>query len=187
LRNYINEVLRVGHTFQEISKDSGLSILRLKAIKSGKVKLRSGTIQYEKVRNISRRFSYRDLKSLNVPVSTKEATRLRRGLYSQKNVKRPKIKMIKHFLKEKAEKARRSQMYILAEARDSKTKEIKLAYGFSLNRARVNKRIMKRECVDFIQAHLGGSNWKIKRIIETGIIQKDYIISGKNVSSSKKK
>ena len=80
MRNYVSELKERGLSTHRLKKETGLSAKKLSDLSSGKVRLRSGTKLYEKIRNTSRRVAYREMRESGIQAS--KASRLRRTVYS---------------------------------------------------------------------------------------------------------
>ncbi len=83
MRNYVNELVSKGIPLKQIKNSTGIKIGELRKLISGEAKLNSGTKQYEKVRNLSRRTDYTIAR--NMGASANEAAKYRR------NILRPEI------------------------------------------------------------------------------------------------
>jgi hypothetical protein len=94
MRNYIEELFAHGMTIQRVSKETGISARRLNGLAVGMSKLKSGSKQYEKIRNLSRRMSYAEVRKSGM--SPKQASKQRRVVLREKTLIKTSRKTIHH-------------------------------------------------------------------------------------------
>jgi len=166
MRNYVAELKQLGYSLKDISGEVGMSAAQLSRIKTGKIKLQSGTKEYETIRNVSRRLSYREARKAGLTSS--RASGERRTLISPE--RRTKESESVREVKSKQETTR-YQMRILALFWNFKTKESQFSQGFSHAYLTIDIDMMQEEAVSEAQSRLGGSNWKLQRIAEREIME----------------
>jgi len=174
MRNYIGELKKLGYSLKELAGESGLSQAQLSRIKTGKIPLKSGTELYEKIRNTSRRLSYREARKAGL--SSERATVERRILINPERETRELTTRIRE-VKSK-QNTTRFQMRILGLFSNYKTKETKVQEGYSHAYLTIDKKTMVEEAVAEAQSRLGGSNWNLQRIIEQQITEYKLIDTG---------
>ena len=98
MRNYIRELHENKVSIAAIAKATGIKQKRLSALSQGMVSLKSGTPEYERVRNLSRRLEYKALRETGL--SPTQANKNRRLLFrpetlikssTRKIARRPRI------------------------------------------------------------------------------------------------
>jgi len=170
MRDYIGELKKLGYNLKAISSETGLSQAKLSRIKSGKAKLSSTMPEYEVIRNVSRRLSYHEARKAGL--SSEKASASRRTLMSPEAETRESDSQ--RIVKSKQDTTR-FQMRILGEFYNYKIHETKLSQGFSHAYLEIDKKLMTEEAIAEAQSKLGGSNWKLKRLIETELVE--YILT----------
>ena len=166
MRNYIGELKGLGYTLKALSKETGISQAELSRFKTGVKKLSSGSKDYETIRNTTRRLGYQEARAAGL---TSE-----RALATRRTITDPE-KLIsdmasKRIVKHKAETTR-FQMRILGKFHNYKTGDTAIKQGFSHAYTTINKKEMEAEAVAEAQSKLGGSNWKLQKILEREIIE----------------
>ena len=171
MRNYLAELKNLGYSLKSISHDTGISSASLSRIKSGIKPLRSTMPEYEVIRNAVRRASYQAAREAGL--TPRRATAERRALSridiqpeTVKELYRNTIKEVKH-----KKDTTRYQLRLLGRFYNWKTKETKTSQGYSQAYSNIDIKLMHGEAVAEAQSHLGGSNWKLQRVIEQEMME----------------
>ncbi len=195
MRDYVNELRNTGLTIKQIAKETGISTKKISALSHGLRKLKSGTRDYENIRNLSRRTGYKLMRESGF--TSEAASRKRRLVTSEKTYKHSSTKKVKHTKLQ----GTMQQLKITGEFKNLKTKEKRIVDGVSKARRRIKPEDvaevsienleddkenietfedypesskMLQEAIQMAQGKLGGSNWQLIRIIDIEVIT--YII-----------
>lgn len=166
MRNYIAEIKSKGYTYKQISRATGVDKADLQDFRTGRVKLSSTSADYERIRNANRRLAYKQVRRAGL--SSKQATRLRRTMFD------PELKATEtettRIVRAKQETTR-YQLRILGDFYNAKTKQSKISEGYSHAYLEIDDVMMTEEAIAEAQSKLGGTNWKLTRILEHELME----------------
>jgi hypothetical protein len=170
MRNYVNELIRIGYSEEAISKQANVSLSHIHKIAIGKVRDKAGTKTYEAIRNANRRIGRQYARQGGM--TSQEADKYRREILNpqRKTVHRN----TKVYHKSKSNQTYR-QYYIFAEFTypEDTTVQNKLAYGFSKSTKSPHVKTLREQAVNNAIAKLSGGfshyYWQlVPPIIEEG-------------------
>lgn len=166
MRNYIEELKVRGYSYEVLAKETGVSVSKLRSIKTGRTSLHSTSPLYERIRNANRRIGYREARRAGL--APDKATGARRTLFA------PDLET--HFTKKTRrvqfkETTTRFQVRILGDFYNLKLKKSAISEGFSWAYPRLNKKRMTGEAIAEAQSRLGGTDWILQRLIELEVME----------------
>lgn len=163
MRDYVSELASLGMNAEGISRNSGVSVSAMKHLKAN-------TPEYESIRNLVRRESRRKLRASGM--SPGEASRLRRTL-TDPNAK-PRKHNVSKVVESKSDQTL-DQYYIFGmfTLRDKSSRQVietRYGYGFTekVRKGEYTTRQLISMAVRQAKSKLGGTNWKLKKLIEHG-------------------
>lgn len=162
MRDYIGELLNAGLKITDIAKESGISVRKLNNILAGNVKLTSKIPEYEKIRNTSRRVSYKIAKELGG--SQEEINQSRRRMLTDQDTTRLTTKQ-RIIRTSKYNQKKMYQLYLVGLFEQEETKERRVQTGLSKAYKKKRHKIQLDEAVNYARAKLEGSNWILIKII----------------------
>ena len=172
MRNYVNELIRIGYSESAISKQSNVSISNIHKFATGKTRIKAGSKTYEAIRNTNRRLARQYGRSHGMTPHEADINR-RELLNPQKETKKRNTKV---YRKSKTNQTYR-QYYIYAEFTypDDPDIENKFAYGFSQDTKSTHVKTLRTQAVNNAIAKLSGGfghyYWElVPPIIEEGFI-----------------
>ncbi len=177
MRNYIGELKARGYTLKQLASETGVSSKRLSAAARGISPLRSGTLNYEAVRNANRRLGYREARASGS--SSERASALRRTIFD------PELEPISstssRLVKSKQETTR-FQVRLKGDFYNPKEKTTKIETGYSRAYLEIDNEKMDEEAINDARLKLGGTNWELRRVIEREIIE--YVLTGEEAAEA---
>lgn len=166
MRNYIGELRTRGITLKTIAKGAHISPKKVSDFYHGKLALKSGTKEYEKIRNLSRRTAYGEMRKIGI--TSAEARQTRRVAYSPEW--QPKEKRVIREVKFRQDTTR-YQLYVVAEFKHSRTHEVRILKGTSYAHLDYDYDRDLKEAIGNIRGQLNDSHWQLQRVIEYHIIE----------------
>ena len=176
MRNYIRELNRLGYNLKDLATESGFSQAKLSRIKTGAIPFTSKSADYEKIRNLSRRLSYREARKTGL---TSKLAGASRRTYSSPEA------AIRYFETVKKVKSKqdttRWQCCIVGEFYNAKEKLTKDQDGYShayptkTAKSETGYTSMQEEAIADAIVTLGGTNWKLKRL--KSVEWREYILA----------
>ncbi len=193
MRNYTNELRQAGKSIKQISELTGINKTKISKLSTGEKVLKSGSKEYQIIRNTSRKVAYKKLRDSGL--SAKAADKYRRIGISERTYIHKSKRNVKHTEINK----KMFQLKMLAEYQNIKTKEKRIIESFSnaysdididgiydyannldsyyddtadiIREDYSSAQEMIAEAVAQAQSKLGGSNWELLRIIDVETIE----------------
>lgn len=165
MRNYIKELKERGYKLYQIAQESGLSEKFISGVYHGKRRVKSYTRQYEIIRNVSRRYSYREARRAGL--SSARASEQRRTAFNiqWEMAIKESVREVKH-----RQENTYFQLRMLAEYEHSQTHDITLMESTSYAHKDKDEKRDIDEAINNARGKLQDSHFRLKRIIE-----KEYI------------
>lgn len=161
MRNYIGELRDAGLTWAQIARETGKSTRQLRRLATGEAHLKAGTKDYESIRNVSRRVSYKLTKE---SFGSERARKYRREALSERVRQRKSVKEVKY-----KEPSTHWQIRIVGLFR--RRNITRIAEGFSPADVKINRETMIDQAINDARFKLGSTGWELVRLLEVEEMQ----------------